>query len=223
MRRPAIVVMAICLLAVAALFVVPYFTRDRQLVASVPSPAALDAIAFVPVAPGQAACFDNAAIERHSEEARFQVATGGRRGSPLELRLAAPGWTQTVAVRGGYADGAHVQARIRPPRTAVLARVCIVNRGVAPIKLYASGDRTRSRSIASVDGHSTRVSVWFALYERRPVSLASRLQTTFERMSAFRSGLIGPWLFWLLLAGILVAMPVAVVWAYGAALRDPPD
>jgi hypothetical protein len=222
MARRAVVAMAACLVAGLAAFGVPWLTHDRALPASVPSPPALFAIAYVAVAPGQSACFDDAAIEQHSQQARFRVATGGAPGPALALSARGGGWSQSVPVRGGYADGATLQVALRPPSRPVLARVCIADRGARPVRLYASADRTRSRSTAEVAGRPAGRSIWFALFERRRVSLAARLPTVLQRVTAFRPGIVGVWALWVLLAGVIVLLPLVVVLGYRAALRDEP-
>jgi hypothetical protein len=219
MARRAVLLMAVVLLAGAVVFAVPWWTRDRVLPASIPSPSALFAVAYVPVDPGQEACFDNAAIEPHSDVATVRVATGGKPGPPLELRLRGGGWSQTVALAGGYADGATLRAPLRPPSRSVLARVCLADRGSVPAQIYASADRTRSRSIAEVGGRSQGKSIWFALYERKPVSLLARLGVTAGRIEAFRPGVVGRWLVYLLAAALAALLPVAVVLGYGSAVR----
>jgi hypothetical protein len=194
--------------------------RNRPMPSAVPSPAALFSVAAVRVPGGREACFGDAAIEQHSQQALFTVRTGRPQGPPLELTARAPGWSQDVPVPGGYGDGATVSVPLRPPSAPVLARVCIRNRGGRAIALSASDDRTRSRSIAEVGGRSQRKSIWFALFERRPTSFARRMPTVLERVTAFRPGLIGVWLLWPLLGAVVLGVPAALVWAYVAAVRE---
>jgi hypothetical protein len=210
--------MVVVLVAGAAVFAVPWWTHDRAIPASVPAPNALFAVAYVGVSPGQEACFDDAAIESHSDVALVRVATGRRPGPPLRARLSGGGWSQTVDIAGGYADGATVRIPLTPPRGAVLARVCLADRGSAPVQFFASADRTVSRAPAEVGGKSTGKSIWFALYERRPESLLSRLGVTAGRVEAFRPGFLGRWLLYLLAAAVMLGMPLAVVAAYGRAV-----
>ena len=211
--------MVVVLVAGAAVFAVPWWTRDRVLPASIPSPNALFAVAYVGVRPSQEACFDNAAIDSHSDIATVRVATGGQPGPPLRLRAGGEGWSQTVDVPGGYADGATLSIPLRPPDRSVLARVCLADRGQVPARFYASADRTRSRSIAEVGGRPQGKSIWFALYERKPASLLSRLGVTAGHIEAFRPGVIGRWLVYLLAAALAALLPVAVVVGYGSAVR----
>ena len=218
MARRAVLLMVVVLLAGAAVFAVPWWTHDRVIPASVPAPNALFAVAYVGVSPGQEACFGDAAIESHSDVALVRVATGSRPGPPLRARLSGGGWSQTVDIPGGYADGATVRIPLTPPHGAVLARVCLADRGSAPVQFFASADRTLSRAPAEVGGRSTGRSIWFALYERAPESLLSRLGVTAGRIEAFRPGFLGRWLLYLLAAAIMLGMPLAVVAAYGRAV-----
>jgi hypothetical protein len=123
-------------------------------------------------------------------------------------------------VPGGYGDKADLSVPIRTPPGDVAVRACLRNAGHRAVRLFASRDRTRSRSPAFVDGRPTHASVWFALYERRPVTLLGRLPDTLRRMSAFRASFVGPWLLWPLALLFFFGVPAGIAAAVWLALRD---
>jgi hypothetical protein len=98
--------------------------------------------------------------------------------------------------------------------------VCISNDGKTPIALFASTDRTRSRSATVIDGKTVYASVWFAFYEPQWRAISERVPLTIDRMTVFRPGYATPWVLWIIAVLFLVGVPIGVVWALVRALRD---
>jgi len=220
MRRAAVGATVVVILAGVLIGLLPALTRDRDYPAEIPSPPALRETAFVGVPPGSRACWRYAVAEHHAGQARFKVGTRGRPGQPLVLGMTGDGYRARAAIPGGYKDNAELRVAIpRPPHDAEVL-TCVRNAGRRLVNLYASRDRTRSRSRATVDGRPSGASVWFALFEPRPASLLDRLGATMSRMSAFRAGIVGPWLLWPLALLFVLGVPAGTVWAYARALRD---
>jgi hypothetical protein len=220
MRRAAVAAAVLVILAGVLAGLLPALTRDRDYPAEIPSPPALRETSLVDLPAGARACWPYAVVEHHAGEARFKVTTRGRPGAPLVLGLTGDGYRARVAVPAGYPDNSELHVAVpRPARDAEVV-TCLRNAGRRAVALYASRDRTRSRSLASVDGRPTGASVWFSLYEPRPVSLLDRLGATMPRMSAFRAGVVGPWLLWPLALLFVLGVPAGTVWAYARALRD---
>ena len=113
-----------------------------------------------------------------------------------------------------------VQWPIPAPPGDVPVRVCFASRGAPEIGLFASSDRTRSRSIAFIDGESTKKSIWFTFAEPAPRAILERLPATVGRITVFRPAYVGRVLLWGLAILFLIGVPIAVVWAYARALRD---
>jgi hypothetical protein len=218
MRRWGVLTAVACLLLGGALWVVPWLTRSRELPAAVPSPAALFTVELVNVGPGRTACSPNVALDPRGSRARLQVGTFGRPGAPLRLTLQGAGYRSASTIRGGYTDGSTVVASLRPPARATLVRACVENIGTRRVAMFASADRTRSRSVTSVEGRSTGKSAWLSFYEARRHSLLERAPATIERIGTFRPGIVGPWLLWPLAALVLLGIPGGAVWAWWRAL-----
>ncbi len=220
MRRAA-VTCALVVLALGALFVVrPFVAAQRDYPASVPSPAALANAEVVPLAPGSPACFSHAVIEEHSEQARFKVYSPEGPAGPLRVTLRGEGYDAAAEVPAGTPDNTLVSVFVPAPPTDIPLRVCIANEGERDVALFASADRTRSRSTAVVDGEDTGRSIWFSFYEPRSRAITERIPATVDRMTVFRPAWVSEPLLWALLALLVVGMPAGVVWAYVRGLRE---
>jgi hypothetical protein len=212
---------ALVVLALGALFVVrPFVAAQRDTPAEIPSPAGLAGAEVVPLAKGAPACFEHAVIEPHSEQARFKVYSPEGPAGPLRVTLRGGGYDYTAEVPPGTPDNTQVAVPVPAPPTDIPLRVCIENRGARDIGVFASADRTRSRSTAIVRGHDTERSIWFAFYEPRSRAITERIPVTLERMTAFRPGYVGRGLLWVLLVLFVAGVPAAMIWAYVRAVRD---
>lgn len=220
MRRTAVWA-AIVVFVLAGLFVVrPFMAFERDQPASIPSPASLERTDTVPLAPGAPACFRYAAIEHHSEIARFKVSSPKGPAPAMRVSLKGPGYAYAGEVPAGIPDTGQAQLAVPAAPTDLPVRVCISNLGRQPIALFASSDRTTSRSKAHIHGKSTGKSIWFGFFEARPKAITERLPVTLERMTIFRPGYVGRGLLWALLVLFCAGMPVGIVWAYVRALRE---
>src|SRR4051794_19850768 len=103
---------------------IPGLTRERGYPASIPSPPALDRSEVVRIPPHKAACFENAVMEEHSEQARFQVGLARVPPQPLELGIDGPGVHQRIRVPPTYVDNTTVVVPVTPPKRATPVRVC---------------------------------------------------------------------------------------------------
>jgi hypothetical protein len=220
MRRWAITGAVLILLVGLVTIVRPFVAVQRDIPAEIPSPASLVSTDTVPLAPGKPACFANAVAERHSQILRFRVSSPAGPAPALRVALSGPGYHATADIPAGLLDTQTAQAAIPKPPGDIPVRVCIANEGDVPIAVFASNDRTRSRSTAVVDGTNTGKSIWFAFYESSSHSILQRIPQTIERMTVFRPAYVGRGLLWALAILFVIGAPIAVVWAYVRALRE---
>jgi hypothetical protein len=220
MRRWAIAAALIVLLVGAVKIVRPFMAAQRDTPAEVPSPASLVSTDTVPLAPGHPACFDNAVAEHHSEMVRFKVSSPAGPAPALRATIKGPGYDAKAEIPAGLLDTQMATAYIPAPPFDVPVRVCITNQGRVPIALFASNDRTRSRSTAIVDGEDTNKSIWFTFGEPAPRAITERIPDTIARVTVFRPHWVGRWLLWTIAILFLIGTPIGVVWAYVRALRD---
>jgi hypothetical protein len=206
--------------ALAAALFLPFLAEQRELVASTPSPRPLFELSLVEIPPGERLCIAGVTIPAEAEQVRLQVGTFGRPGPALAIDLDAAAYRERLAVPGGYADSAVVAAAMDPPATDRLGRVCVAHRGLERIALVGTTEeRTRSRPEGRVGATPVAADAYLAFYERGSASALERTGEIVDRMSAFRPGVVAPWLLWPLLALTVVGVPAGVVWAALRAAR----
>jgi hypothetical protein len=194
--------------------------------------------AVAPLHPnGGTVCEDPIAVSDPIENVRFSVGTHGKPGVPMNVtiyRSQGPQISQGV-LSGGWVDNGQPQ-EVPVPRVASgqLIKVCLTNvgsrwaygfgdLGVPPDGVeFPSGPRpTITPADATVDGVGIGGDVSMAFVTDQPRSLLTRIPEAFQRASAFRPGFVGPWLYWLLLACILIGAPLAIGRALVLSLRGP--
>jgi hypothetical protein len=198
-------------MAAAAVWGLPYLTRDREYFATTPQPDPLFIVSTIPLAPGQRACMDRAVVDQYGDQARLFVGTFGRPAVPLELSLNGAGYRATSRVPATYADSVPFHVAVRPPARPLEVTICIRNAGKRRVALYASHDRTNSRSQVRVDGVKVGPDFDIVFTERRPVSIVDRLSVSLERAGAFRPFGVSPGTLWPLLILFVIGVPLAVL------------
>jgi hypothetical protein len=220
MRRAA-VASAVVVLVLGALFIVrPFAATQRDAAAEIVSPASLAQTDVVELRRGHPVCFDRAVIEQHSELIRFKVSSPNGPAPEIDVHIKGGVYDYTAKVPPGTQDGTLLAMPVPAAPTDIPVRVCLRNRGEPAIGLFASNDRTRSRSVATIDGESTGKSVWFGFYELTPKAITERLSATIARMTVFRPGYVTAGVLWGLLVLLVAGVPIGVVWAYQRALRE---
>jgi hypothetical protein len=220
MRRWAIIG-AVVVFVLGAVFVVrPFLAKQRDMPAEIVSPASLVSTSSVPLDPGHPVCFENAVAERHSEFVRFRVSSPEGPAPQMTVTVKGGGYSASAVIPAGLLDTQTAQAPIPAPGVDAPVTVCIRNDGKTPTGLFASNDRTRSRSVAVIDGKSTNQSVWFGFYEPRWRAISERVPLTIDRMTVFRPSWVHSWLLWILFVLFVAGIPIAAVWALVRAMRD---
>ena len=107
---------------------------------------------------------------------------------------------------------------VAPPREETAVSICIRNAGDRRVALYASADRTNSRSHVFVDGRPVFPDFGIAFYEREPASILERLPASVERATVFRGPLTED-LLWVVLVLFVVGTPLGVMLALALSLR----
>jgi hypothetical protein len=193
---------ATCL--VGALLFAPFLLRDRDLVASTPSPRPLFNVTFIPV-DGQL-CVSDVTIPHDARELRFQLRTPG----PVRVTLSAHGYRAMATGTGAVG--------ITPPRTTRLGTVCLRPQRRGELT-GTTEPRTLSRPHGAVDGRPIATDAYLAFYARRQASALAETPQIVHRMGAFRPGVVGPWLLWPLLALVVLGIPAALLAALLAGAR----
>jgi hypothetical protein len=213
MRRPATIAALAVLVVGAAVWWVPYLTRERDYAAAVAQPLPISQTAFVVLGASQQACFGPVALTTDSAQARFQVGTYFRPGPPMAVAVTGPSYRQHASVPGGFADNTTLRVPVRPPAKDLLVDVCIANRGDRRVALHAAADRTKVPYVTRVDGHAQAANPDFAFYGAKRTSIVDHLPRIVRRMTLFKFGFVGPWLMWPLLVVTVLGVPLGALWA----------
>jgi hypothetical protein len=218
MRRPATIAALAVLVVGAAVWWIPYLTRERDYAAAVAQPLPISQTAFVVLGASQQACFGPVALTTDSGQARFQVGTYFRPGPPMAVTVTGPGYAQRASVPEGFADNTAFRVPVRSPPKDLLVDVCIANRGDRRVALHAAADRTKIPYVTRVDGRAQAANPDFAFYAAERSSIVDHLPRIMRRISLFKFGFIGPWLMWPLLLVVALGVPLGALWALRRAL-----
>jgi hypothetical protein len=206
-RRWVLLPALVLALAGAAIFL-RFLTRDRDVIASTPSPRPVFTVTYVPLDPGRRLCIGDVTIPHDARRLRFAVRTYGRPGPALHVALAG----RTVAVSAGYPDGAQIDVPMTPPERTQLGSVCLRSEGRVAL-VGSTEERTQSRPQSRLDGRPVAADSYLAFGQGRSASALRETPQIIGRMSAFKPGIAGPWLLWPLLVLVVAGMPAGIVWA----------
>jgi hypothetical protein len=224
MRSARIVVLGAAVLAVVAVAAVALLTHTSQAFTL----GVVRAAPAVTLEPGQQACQRPIDVPGGGSFDRvgLSVGTFQRAGSPLAITVADLGGRALArgTLAGGYPDIAGVPVhRVPLDRTVGEGRVavCVTNRGPRKVALYGNADAAARSSSAYKDGRPAKVDLSLE-FERASRSWASELPRMLDRAALFRAPWLGPWVYWILAAALLVGAPWLVLRAVRAAAGDGP-
>lgn len=210
---------AIALVALFAFLVVPYLDQRRRIAVEVPQPAPLTSVSLVEIPPGKQACADQIGLLPGRQVAEMRVGTYGKPAAPLVLELTAPGYREQVPVPPTYVNNGLIDVPVGGSPKVLEGRVCVTNRGHGKIALYASADRTKSRSTTTVGGRLWPSNFDLAFYATGRHSLLDRAGSILGRLRIFHVHL-GIGLLWLLAVLFVFGLPIATLAACGLAAYD---
>lgn len=211
-------VLALVLYAVgAAVFFVPFLTREREVFASTPNPPPLFEVTQLSLSPGVEVCVTEVPLGPDSDVLRLRSASEVLRPGPdLDVDVSGPGYRYTGRLRP---DEVHtvLDIPIQPPATPVQARVCVHNNGPPGVILVATDEpRTKSPTTTYLDRKAVDADVTLQVLERRPRSIAGRLGTVFSHASTFKPGIVSAGLLWVIASLVVIGVPLLVAWALRA-------
>jgi hypothetical protein len=206
----------VVLIVLLATIVLPYLDQKRRVVTEVPQPAPLFAVALVELTPGRQGCSDQIGLLPGRQVAEVRVGTFGKPAAPLLFSLSAPGYRETIPVPASYIDNSLVDIPFNGPPRALEGSVCVANQGRVKIALYASEDRTKSRSDTLVNGKPWPSNFDLTFYAAKQQSLLDRANAILERAQLFHAHL-GVGLLWILAVLFALGVPLASVAAVALA------
>jgi hypothetical protein len=205
-----LIALFVAVLAIAAIPVAKYLTKQREAITSTPS-AYTGGIVPQQVPPHGSACVDQILFDTNTEIARFGATTPrGKPGPPLVVDATGndpAGYSSRAFVPGGWTGTRLIDARLQAPKQATLGVLCVTNRSGQPLTLLGrNDDRTRSRPLLHINGLTNPdLELPVTLLEGHESSLLSRTGEMFAHASAFRP--FGAWWYWLLAVLVVVAVP----------------
>lgn len=222
----AAIVAAAVFVVVFATLVVPWLTRDRQIISSTPTSLPLAVVDDLRVGRDSVLCVAGVGLDSDAQALRFIVHQLGKSTvtPPLRIDIQAAGYRSVSRLASGYAFDVAVQVPIKAPAGELVGvKVCLRNEGQAVALLGTAQRGERSSVTVSLDGRTIVPQPWLTFVERRPASVLARHGEILDRVAAFRPFPAVPLLLGVLGLLVLVGVPVAVVAALALAGRADRD
>jgi hypothetical protein len=217
MRKWGIAAGVAVLLIGAFLFMRPFATRDRDVIASTPAAAGV----FMPlipidVKPKSALCVVDLPLDPESKLARLYLYTFGKPGPPLQIEATSGDAYRYVGrFPGGYKEG-QVELPLRPPPQAMRGQICVRNEGTTKLGVQATQVGQRfARPRPFVDAQGLEQDVPMTLHEPGQKSLIEQTPRAIDHAAVFVP--LAPWAIWVLLVLALVGIPAGVFFALARA------
>lgn len=220
MGRAPVVIALLVLAGFAVFRFEPFLTKDRQVVASSPSPPPI--YGMTPVAlPGQAtACLDQMPYDTHSQVFQLSVVKAPKSSPALDITFKAKGYRDRVRIPGGYREGV-IEVDVRPPKRSLLGTMCMRNTGAKPVEFQGSTEgRTQSRPNLKVNGAPVAIRLANSFRERGPANLISRTGAIVDHSATFKP--LPLWLVWPLGLLALIGIPALTLVAFRRSAEATP-
>jgi hypothetical protein len=223
MRKGPLIVMLV-VLCVAAVPVIAYLAKPREVISSTPSDyTGLTVPLRLPA--GAEACDDLIVFDTDSQIARFGVSAAPNTTAPA-LDIVARGATSgpyrngyrsAFHLPGGWSGTRELNVPLRPPHTAVFGDLCIRNLGDQPVDLVGGQDgRAFSRPTVSIDGQPQPLELQLRLLQSGKKSILSRLGEVTTHAATAKP--FGAWWMWVLALALVVLAPLALLASIRSAL-----
>jgi hypothetical protein len=208
---------AICALLMLVAFVawgIPWLTKSRADTTSVPTPPPFSAVTPIVLKGGSKACEDKVAFATATRAVTLLTAKFDGVGGPLRVIASYPGYRGDATIARGYGGEQALRAEIpAPPRNAI-GTLCIENTGKHTVQLQGTIEpRIQNRSSTSVDDKVLTTKLSLILTEESNRSLAARPGEILVRVAAFKPFWVGQVSLALLALLVVLAVPVAVLYA----------
>lgn len=219
MRRAALIAFAVLALAGAGLVAVAGASRERTLAFTLGAPSSMPAVVLQP---RDVACQGPIAVAAAFDGVELQPGTFRAPGSQLALVVRRLPGGEPIArgrLAAGYPDVKRETIHVGAVPAGGYVDVCVTNAGARRTALYGSGDAAARTSTATLDGKPAGADIDL-VFRTRPRSTLALVPQMLQRMALFRGGWVGPWLYWLLLAAVLLGVPALLARALAGALAE---
>jgi hypothetical protein len=216
MRRPALALLAVLALGVAALLVLGS-QRDRDVAFS------LGVVPSTPIElkPGAELCQGVVSAADGFDAVRLQVGTFERPGSSFRLLLRAPDGERLAdrRVSGGYADNERLTVPVGTVSEGTRFELCVTDTGRRAIAPYGGAALASRSTEATLNGRPLPQDMSADFMRAKPVSLLALAPEMAERASLFHGKWVGAWTIWLLAVCVLAVVPALLLLALRASVR----
>jgi hypothetical protein len=215
MRRAALAFGLVALAGVLALALLG--ARERRSLAFTlgVAPSAVAA----PLQPGQQACQQPVLVQAAFDAVELRLRTGG---GPLSVVVLPAGGGAPLG-RGTLPAGARPLVAVGHVGAGRRVAICVRNDGAREADLLGGPDGAARGSTARIDGARTGNDLTLVLRTARRRSTLAELPAMLGRAALFRGGWSGAWVYWLLLAAVLLGVPALLVRALSASGRPTAD
>ncbi len=204
MRNGLLTLALICVLGAATLVAVAATKRDE-----VAFTVGLPAVRVAETAmPGGDLCRRDIDVAAAFSSVRLPVGTFGRSGPALAISVLDDRTGRLLGggrIPAGYTDNSSVQTRVGTIPAELRIRVCVRDLGGDPVALLGSPPGTLAGKLADPSRRAEPAVVFLAA---EPASTLARVPVALRRAATFKPGWVGPWTFWVLLAGMVVGLPL---------------
>ena len=170
---------------------------------------------------GREAC--QAPLVPHSDFSGVQllVATYRQPGPPLSVTVRDVATGDVLGrgnLAGGYPDNSFQTIATGPVPGRRNVAICVANDGSSSALLYGDAGHVVAETGATIGGRPVDADIGFVFTRDRP--FAGLVADIARRAALFRPQWVGPWTFWLLAAGVVLAVPLLLAGALRGAVRD---
>jgi hypothetical protein len=208
MRRTGVAALLGTVCAGVVALVLVAASDDRELAFTL---GVVPATVAAEVGPGETVCQSPITASVGFARVRFQAASPGGAARSLEVSvLDAASRARLGAGRVGRvpAEPAEVTAEVGAVAGGRRIAVCVENEGPRRVALYGNTAGAVLTSQASDDERPLETDLTLVFLRPESRSMLALLPDMFERAALFRPGWVGPGVFWLLAAGLVLAVPV---------------
>ena len=224
MRRLAVALCLVLLVAGAVRAFLPSVEAERDVVVSSPSLSGIFVRSAVSLPRGDRACLAPVPLDPEMTSAQLLVNSAERPAVPLEVSVRAPGYVARGRVPATYPPGADASVRVAldAPARPVDGRLCVRNLGRNAVLLIGTNEpRSIAAATITVEGVAQPPqNVELTFFGDTGESVLDDPGSTVSRASAFTAAYVPQWLVWLLVAALLAGVPAGVVVALAWALRS---
>ncbi|HEX8051993.1 MAG TPA: hypothetical protein VF517_03310 [Thermoleophilaceae bacterium] len=211
MRSGVAALAAGCAIALAVLAVVA--AGDRRERSFGPNVRAERVLAVA--TPAREICQSDVGVAADFDTVELLLGTYGRPGPPLAVRVRdtrSGGQLAAGTLPAGAADNRAARVRVEPEvERGGSVDVC-VRTAARRVALYGGADSDVITE-ARAGGRRVDGDLWIAFGRSEPRSALALLPDMLRRASVFRPEPVGPWAFWVLLAGVVAGVPLLLAGA----------